>query len=390
MRVEPLGNAMSDQTNQVGRAAMFEWPITIISGILLCAVTVSGAEALRSHGIVVLVVTLIGVTGIMQSFASNKHLGKSSTAITLGVLFICILTSSVLWISDFLPSLFIASAFCLTQVCAVSTRNTPGRGVNGTALILGFSSGLIAGLSALASLDFDAVVLLMCLTSLILAVWDLSFGRPHKTKHLKPRLNCLTMANTPDILIAPFLLSPSQAIHYFSVRLLITMLPALLNSFETWVAPAIYHAHRQSKPAEFVQVMARVNLSYFLTAAAIAVMLLTVQPMANLPTMNADMTSNTTIYLMLGAFLPAALGQSSIVTQLLLSQSVKWITHLAGAGAAFLTLIIQTSIQAQDLALAYFLYRFSGAAIQSIWTIKENGIWPGPTALFVKQIRLLG
>ena len=380
-----MGKIVSDPVDHTGRSGIFEWPITVLSGIILCAVTLSGVQAHRSHGILVLVVTLIAVTGIAQSSASQ---GLRGPAKVLGMVIVSLATSSILWLTGFLPSLFIASAFCLTQVCAITARITLGNAFNGTALVLGLSTLILSVLSMFAAWNLEMVVLLMCLTSLMIALCDLSFKPQRVFENARLQIDCLSLTNTADLWIAAMLLSPAQAILYFAARLTTLLLPAVLHSFETLIAPAIVQTHRQSKHSDFVSAMARVNLSFFLIAAAVATMLATFQPSVSTTYLNVGSFGTTATYLLVAIFVPAALGQSAIVAQILLPRSAQDLASIFGSIGAAGMLVFRPEIHANDIAQSYAVYRILAASILSFHVIKHHRIWPGPTALFVKKIRV--
>jgi hypothetical protein len=369
------------------RLVLLAWPITVIAGIALCVVTLSIAQALRSHGIIVLVVSLLAVSGIGQTVFARTG-GKVAQTIQFAA--ICTLTSGVLWVTGFLSSLFLAGAFCLVQLCAGTTRNELRYVFTGTAMILVSSAIMIAGLSLVADLNFEMVILIMCLASLVIALCSLTFRKQQDATTLPQPILSLTALNTADVWVAAMLLPTAQAMMYFSARLLTFLMPAFLHSFETLVAPALRRTYREVAATKFIHAMARVNLSLFLVAAAIAILVLTVHSHAIIlwPEYNSSVV--TAAYLLLAMFVPAALGQTGLATNLLVSSAAQNISHIVGFVGAAAFLAIKTPVLAPDVAISYLVLQTLVALVQSMHSIKTHGVWPGPTALFARQIRLLG
>jgi hypothetical protein len=377
---------MSDLNVPVRRQALMAWPITVLSGIALCIVTLSIAQALRSHGIIVLVVILIAVSGIGQTLLANT-VGKAAQ--TFQIIVVCLLTSSLLWVTGFLPSTFLAGAFCLIQICALNSRNETGPAVTGTTMIFCLTAVTTAGLSLLADLSFEIVILVMCLASLVIALCNLSFRKQQPATALPESITCLTLMNTVDLWLAVIILTPPQAIMYFSARLLTFLLPAMLHSFEILIAPAIYQSYDEKGAKDFVHAMARVNLSLFLIASAIATLILAAHSNAIILLPKIASTTETAGYLILAIFLPAALGKTVVATNLLVPKRTQNISEAVSLVCAGALLAFQAQMQAYDIAFAFLVQRTLVAVAQSMHTIKNYGIWPGPTALFVKKIRIL-
>lgn len=381
---------MSDLSQPARPKAIFEWPITVLAGFLLCAITLVGVDTLRSHGIISVVLSIIATSGIVQSVLPARDFSGAHkiTAIVLALVASCF-SSAILWASGVLETGFLALTFAICQLCVVPMRSH-NKKLNGPTRLFVCSALLIFGFSAFVQLSFDMIVLIMCLASLVIALIEMS-STPAKPvpKHVT-KMNWLSILGTADIWIAVLILPPAQVNLYHAARLLTLLLPSALHAFDIWVEPAVFQTRNHAGHVAFVKSMARVNLSLFLIAAAVGLIILTPQKAAFIHLLGIGTSADAVaVYMLLAAFIPASLGQSQTATNLLIPARVQWGTQFVGLCAGACVVAIASSVQAETVALGYLTFTVLTALIQCLYTISRSGIWPGPTALLAKQIRLL-
>ena len=393
---------MADDFKRAQRAAVLENPSSVLAGLFFCGVTIWGVEAQRSLGILIVALVLITTTALVRAFVPRPLLQRDTTktvlmtALCSGVT--ALLTGLVLAQTGVVSSPFVLVVLMACLFSAPFAHSGRFMRTSGVARVFFTAAGLVFALSYFAALTMDLVILILCLACVAVVLLDLSFDR-RALSTCESRFNAPlvcgqsggnALLSSGDIWVALMVLPLDQSLMYCGARLWVMLAQSTLRGFDRMVAPAVTEAFYDAPRAVFVGTMARVNLSLFLIgSAAGVVVLMGREDVLNRAFHLNDQSNEIVLYLLCGIIVPVIFGFMDTTSKILVPPPVSagmcLIGMVAGA-AAFAGQGVET---ARALAVGYCVWNSVCAILHSGYWGINHAVWPGPTALFARQIRLL-
>lgn len=242
---------------------------------------------------------------------------------------------------------------------------------------------------------FSVELLLMgstlILVSILAAALRLQYAAT-PTARIKPKDQDVAQicARHADLMILPFILPPKLMLPYLVAKGVSLLLPVFINVFQKLAASPLRLAIAGRQQALFVASAARINLGLMLIAGGLAVAVLSAAPvLSNTAVLDYGQFREILLWLLLAESAPAIFG----ATAMLMRTSGFGAVHIIlNAIAAVVLIVVSVGFVTTDpvlIAKTYAGVHFSIAAISAVILIRQMGIWPGPTALMFRKIKLI-
>lgn len=192
-----------------------------------------------------------------------------------------------------------------------------------------------------------------------------------------------------DVFAVPLLLGPAEAGGYLAARGLSLVVSAGLAQLGGQMQPVLQRSFRAGDPAGFVAKAARLNLGFLLIGGSLGLAVLAVGPYAALalPT-DAVPFQSVLGWLLIGACAPVLFGATDAVLHSAGRQVVQTLTSVAAAVALWAFALGVPVQSATLLAQCFAAVQLIRAGVSAVYLARVGGIWPGLTALLLRQIKL--
>ena len=192
-----------------------------------------------------------------------------------------------------------------------------------------------------------------------------------------------------DLLLVPLVLNGTDALLYFAARCLSDYVSAVLEQLGTNARSGLVSARQTGNHIAFVTMAARLNLGYLLIGGGVALAVLTAGPfLAEVIQQSEEAFQAVLIWLLLGTCAPVLFGATDI---LLCTTGKRAICRLVDLGTIIL-LCMAVFANAEPnpifLAQCFAAFHLARAMLAAAILARGAGVWPGLTALMLRQIRL--
>lgn len=193
----------------------------------------------------------------------------------------------------------------------------------------------------------------------------------------------------PDLLLAPWFLDSAELKLYFWVRVASLAIPLALFGLSHSVTAKLEALSQTGNSLGFRAAAARVNLGYLMVCGSMALMILIGAPYsaALLGYSNAGF-SDALIWVVLGQAAPILFGATGLLMHVenrgTINELLLGLTAALFVASIFALEAGTAVTVAQTLGVAQLTH----SAICAI-LLTQSGVWPGLTALFQKEIKLL-
>lgn len=193
-----------------------------------------------------------------------------------------------------------------------------------------------------------------------------------------------------DLLIVPFVLSGSASAIYIGARCLVMALTEILAVLGSAATPTLDRARERYDQVGFITAAARLNLGFLLMGGGIALGTLAVGPyFADAMGQSKAEFHLVLVWAVFGACAPVLFGATDTLLVAVGKKSVGRLFAL-GTFAVFAAAVISTPApSAIFVAQCFAAMQILRVAAAAALLAKFAGVWPGLTALLLRQIRLL-
>ena len=259
----------------------------------------------------------------------------------------------------------------LLKICRICAARAGSDRPGMQNLRMGLNAAVLWGISKLGPLDADVAILAILLTYLLLLLQPLARAMPQLRQpggtRIQPGPSVIDLLQggfrNCDLLAIPFLFAREEPLPYLVARGLVWVVPLAVDHLEVSARQSVFAARASNGGRAFVPTMARVNLGLMLVGGAAALLLL-------------------------GSCAPVIFGATRMLT--LVTQMRRDAALLQLGGMLLFVGLLAVSEQVTLLALArsFGLMQIGTIAAISALLAYSEGVWPGLTALFFRQIRL--
>ncbi len=192
-----------------------------------------------------------------------------------------------------------------------------------------------------------------------------------------------------DLFVLPFLLEGDEALIYLFARCMSLIVTLVLSYIAHNASPSLRNAVVQHDVTQFARMAARLNLGFLLIGGSLCIAILTAGPYLrpDIPHLEADLVI-TLKWLLLGVAASVSFGA---VEKLLEVSGQRKAALLFDVGAILLFgVLVLPNAQPSALFIAqcFSFVKWIHSAAGAIYLILHKGVWPGPTALLLREIRL--
>lgn len=193
-----------------------------------------------------------------------------------------------------------------------------------------------------------------------------------------------------DILLVPFVLQGEGALIYLFARCLAQASPAVLHHIGNWTEADFEATYLRNDKAQFVARAARLNLGVFLIGGALSVIVLAAAPyVARLLSLSGPDMQSVVIWLVLGCAAQVVFGATDLLLRA--AGMARWVATSCFASTVLLVVAVMAAHQpnAVFLAQCFAAVHLLRHAVAAVLLAGKLGVWPGLTAVLLKQIKLL-
>lgn len=194
-----------------------------------------------------------------------------------------------------------------------------------------------------------------------------------------------------DLVVVPFLFPPEPVLHYLTARGLVQIVPLTSQHLLALAYPGLLLARKSTYGCAFTQTAARLNLGLLLVGGAAGLFAMACLEIGQSWSIGRSIAVDGLFYwLLIGACAPVLFGATQVLSSVAQMRRDATLVHLAGIIAFFVILKGTRDITPPECARIFaVLQLMTSASVAGLLAYRE-GIWPGLTALFFRQIRLLG
>lgn len=192
-----------------------------------------------------------------------------------------------------------------------------------------------------------------------------------------------------DVLIMFVVLPKEQAIVYLIARgLSMTIVISLEHLSEGASAPLI-RAYRRNDHAAFITMAARLNLGFLLIGGGLALGILNVGPPVGAQLFSKGSDFNAVLgWLVLGVSGPIFFGGTRVLLHATANGPISFLIDAAAVVMVVVSAVSSAAPTAVFIAQCMASAHLVSSAIAALILARRSGIWPGLTALLLRQIRL--
>jgi len=193
-----------------------------------------------------------------------------------------------------------------------------------------------------------------------------------------------------DLLLVPMLLSGTEALMYISARCLGAAVSIVLAYLGARAMPALTHATLWHDRVQFITVAARLNLGFLLVGGGAGLASLTTGPyLASAFDLNVTGFQSVLVWVLLGACTPALFGATETLLLAMRKQDTLRVVNFGGLCIVTCTALLVIGPDVLLLAKCFAAVQVIKSGICAFTLIRDAGVWPGLTALLLRQIKLL-
>lgn len=255
------------------------------------------------------------------------------------------------------------------------------------------SATALLGISMAADLRADLALAVVVLVALALLAIKEGTVRRLRSRDgppvRRPRDLAATFARGSDICLLPLFFAAPMVLPYLCARLLSGGVAACLDTLSDRAFKPLRAAYHGPSKGEFMSLAARLNLAFLLVGGGAAIAALTLSPfVAELAGLSGSALHHVLPWLLLAAVCPALFGAHD--TLFAVAGRRGWLTALnIGQGGMVLAIAAAGAVKsAEGLATLYAISRLVQASLAAIILAWDSGVWPGPTALLLRRIKL--
>jgi hypothetical protein len=215
----------------------------------------------------------------------------------------------------------------------------------------------------------------------------------HKTDKKAGQHNCTlplhAVAHYADLLICPLILSGTNALLYVTARGLGLAVTAVLVQLGDRANPALLAARQQRNRLQFITMAARLNLGFLLVGGSAGLAALTIGPyLASAFQLDGASFQTVLFWVVLGACAPVFFGATETLLLATKRQNITMMSNLVGVGIIASATLFAKQPDAFLLAKWFAAVLLAKTGACALFLIRNAGVWPGLTALLLRQIRL--
>lgn len=197
------------------------------------------------------------------------------------------------------------------------------------------------------------------------------------------------LAHYADLLVVPMILNGTNALYYVAARCLGVAVMMVLAHLGARALPALVLARKQRNKMQFITMAARLNLGFLLVGGGAGLAALTIGPyLASALRLDPASLQAVLIWVVLGACAPVFFGATETLFQATRRQGITFMSNLFGIGVITCTALFASQPDATFLAKWFAGAHLARSGICALILVRYSGIWPGLTALLLRQIKL--
>ena len=285
----------------------------------------------------------------------------------------------------------------LLKICRICAARAGSDRPGMQNLRMGLNAAVLWGISKLGPLDADVAILAILLTYLLLLLQPLARAMPQLRQpggtRIQPGPSVIDLLQggfrNCDLLAIPFLFAREEPLPYLVARGLVWVVPLAVDHLEVSARQSVFAARASNGGRAFVPTMARVNLGLMLVGGAAALLVLAVAEWLQSRALGDMIVRNDLVlWLLLGSCAPMIFGATRMLTSVTQMRRDAALLQLGGMLLFVGLLAVSEQVTLLALARSFGLMQIGTIAAISALLAYSEGVWPGLTALFFRQIRL--
>lgn len=274
-----------------------------------------------------------------------------------------------------------------------------------SALMIGFRNVILAAgvycVAEIGLINGDLVLSLALALSLGMLILVSSFLRQHRPTgyYYKLETNNLTgppLGATPnywlyaDLIILNCILTPQNTFVYLIARGLAQVVPLCLQLVSGRIARALSLAFESDERESFVAIAARTNLGYLLIGGGASLIVLSAETyVSTFFDLDRVIFSDILFWLLVAQASPVFFGATAMLLDTTRSNMLTKSLALFGVLTFISSYVLLNIIEPKQFAQIFASSHILIAAISAGYLGFRFGVWPGLTAVFFRQIKLL-
>lgn len=197
------------------------------------------------------------------------------------------------------------------------------------------------------------------------------------------------LAAHADLLLVPILLNGTEALLYIAARGLGIVVTGVLAQLGARAMPALLAAGQSRNQSKFITIAARLNLGFLLVGGSAGIAALTVGPyVAKVFHLAGADFQAALLWVVLGACAPAIFGATEALLQMIKKRNLLLLSDLVAVGGFTSAILFVPQPDALLLAKCFAVVQLLKTAACAVLLVRHAGVWPGLTALLLRQIKL--
>lgn len=199
-----------------------------------------------------------------------------------------------------------------------------------------------------------------------------------------------TFGRYVDLLILPMVLGASDALPYLLGRCLTIAVTAGLSQLGSQAMPALIAGRQHGEKLEFIRMAARLNLGFLLVGGGIALAVITVGPyLTNAIGVTDSRFQSVLLWLVLGTSAPILFGATDTLFDATGKQNNILCLNVAAGGHLACAILFAPNPSALFIAQCFACIQLAKSGLAAVILVRYAGVWPGLTAILLRQIKLL-